>query len=175
MVACVGIGLLLTVAAGWFASVLYQQERGLAFGHFPLGLGILVGQAILWTGVVTLAIGRVVLVLDTGSGTGEYRVRSPIVDAGEPCAFKLEDIQDIFIETAREIQPRGPDRIERQVTVHRLRLRLSNPRRAITLDETQNDRLVRLQKLADRVAGFLGRTPTYSQPSQRDSNGRASN
>ncbi len=157
MVFCAGVGLLISGVCGAFSWMIYHEGGGLGFAHLPLGFGFLMGQAFLWIGLVTLAVGRMVLVLDTSTGTGEYRVRSPIIEAGKPCRFRLEDIDSIALETHVEDRTRGPDRAAGPVTVHRLRLRLNHPRRAIVLDETQNGRVERLEILGGRVAGFLGR------------------
>jgi hypothetical protein len=159
MLVCAGCGLLLTAALAWFAHHIYDDCGGLAWPHLPLSVGLLIAQVILWTGVITLLTGRLTLVLDKTLGTGDYRVCSPIVDAGEPCTFKLEDIHTLAIETQTEERPGAADHSLHEVTVHRLRLRLNRPRRAITLDETENNRTARLEELADRVAAFLGTKP----------------
>ena len=64
-------------------------------------------------------------------------------------------IDSILIETSNE---GGSDGEGFNNKVYRLRLRLTRPRVAITLDETQNNRLARLELLAGRVAEFLGKT-----------------
>jgi hypothetical protein len=164
MIVCCGLGLFLTVAVGYIANLLYEVRGGLTLPHLPLAIGLLIAQGLFWTGVVTLAVGRLTLVLDTTLGTGEYRVRSPIVEAGKPCRFQLEQIDSVVIETSRETRPGRPGHADEDVTVHRLRLRLTQPRRAITLDETENNRLARLESLAGQVADFLGKTPEHVNP-----------
>jgi hypothetical protein len=158
MFTLVGFGLVLTASVAYFAHLIYQARGGLALPHIPLSIGLLIAQVILWTGGITLAVGRQTLILDTTLGTGEYRVRSPIVEAGKPCQFKLQNVDSIAIETTKEARPGRLDHSEEEAVVHRLRLRLTQPRRAITLDETENNRLERLETLAGRVAGFLGKT-----------------
>jgi hypothetical protein len=148
-------GLLLTVAVGYIAVVLYEERGVLTLAHLPLCIGLLIAQVIFWTGAVTLAVGRLTLILDTTPGVGEYRIRSPIVEAGKPCSFKLEHVDSIALEATNETRPGN----QMDATVHRVRLRLTRPRRAITLDETENNRLERLETLAKQVANFLGKTP----------------
>ena len=159
MLGLTGFGLVLTAVLLGFAYLLHKAHAGWVWPHLALGFGLLIAQGILWTGIITLAVGRLTLVLDTTLGTGEYRVRSPIVEAGTPCKFKLEHIDSIAIETSRESRPGTLNHAEEEAVVHRLRLRLNHPRRAITLDETENNRLARLETLANHVAGFLGKTP----------------
>ena len=159
MFALVGLGSILTGAVAYFAHWVYQERGGPALPHLALGVGLLIAQVILWTGGITLAVGRQTLILDRTLDTGEYRVRSPIVEAGSPCKFKLQHIDSIAIETTRETRPGRLDHADEEAVVHRLRLRLTQPRRAITLDETENNRLDRLETLARCVAGFLGKTP----------------
>ena len=159
MIVLTSFGLLLTGALLYFAYLFYKDYGGLGWPHLALSFGLLIAQVLLWTGILTLAFGRLTLILDTTLGTGDYRVRSPIVDAGMPCQFKLEHIDSLAIETSRESRPGRLDHAGEQAVVHRLRLRLTHPRRAITLDETENNQLARLETLATRVAGFLGKTP----------------
>lgn len=160
MIVLAGIGLLLTGAIGAFAVAMYHQEGGLAWPHFPLSIGILIGQGLFWTGCITLVIGRQRLILDKAAGTGTYQVRSPIVDVGKPCSFKLAHVKDITLETRTETRPGRPGHAEGEATVHQVRLRLNKPRRAIVLDETEHGKLDRLNALAGRVAEFLGQAPT---------------
>jgi len=167
MIVFTGFGLLLTGALAYVAYLLYKEYGGLVWPHLALGFGLLIAQGILWTGIITLALGRLTLILDTTQGTGEYRVRSPIVDAGTPCRFKLEHIDSIAIERSRECRPGRLGHAEEQAVVHRLRLRLTHPRRAITLDETENNQLVRLEELGKHVAEFLGKTPMKVDHSAR--------
>jgi len=159
MIVLTGFGVFLTAALVYFAYLFYREHGGFVWPHLALGFGLLIAQVILWTGIITLAVGRLTLILDTTLGTGEYRVRSPFVEAGTPCKFKLEHIDSIAVETSREGRPGRLDHAEEQAVVHRLRLRLTHPRRAITLDETENNRLARLEELGTRVAEFLGKTP----------------
>lgn len=159
MLVLTGFGLFLTAVLVCFAYLFYKEHGGWAWPHLALGFGLLIAQVILWTGIITLAVGRLTLILDTTLGTGEYRVRSPIVEAGTPCKFKLEHIDSVAIETSRESRPGRLNHAEEEAVVHRLRLRLTHPQRAITLDETENNRLARLEELATHVAGFLGKTP----------------
>ena len=158
MIVLTCLGVLLSAGVGFFAIAVYRQNQGLAWPHFPLMAGFLIAQALFWTGVITLAVGRLMLILDAANGTGEYHVKSPIVDAGRPCTFKLDDVHSVTMETATESRPGLPGDAETIATVHRACLRLKNPRRAITLDETENDRLDRVEKVAQSVAAFLGRT-----------------
>jgi hypothetical protein len=158
MIVLTGLGLLLTTGICWFVVMVYEEHQGIAWPHLPLALGLLVAQAFLWTGVITLAVGRLMLILDTASGTGEYRVKSPIVDAGRSCVFKLENVQSVTIETTTESRLDRPGHADTVVTVHRARLRLKQPRRTITFDETEHDRLDRLESVAQDVASFLGKT-----------------
>ena len=158
MIALTCLGVILTAGVGFFAVVIYNEYQGIAWPHLPLALVFFIAQALFWTGVITLAVGRLTLILDAATGTGEYRVKSPIVDAGRPCKFKLDHIHSVTIETATESRPGRPGHADTIARVHRARLRLNKPRRAITLDETENDRINRVETVAQEVATFLGKT-----------------
>jgi len=164
MIVLTGFGLLLASALVYFGYLFYKEYDGLGWPHLALSVGLLIAQAILWTGIITLAVGRQALILDTTLGTGEYRVRSPIVEAEKPCKFKLQNVDSIAIETTREWRPGRLEHGEEEAVVHRLRLRLTQPRRAITLDETENHRMERLETLGKRIAGFLGKTLVQVDP-----------
>jgi hypothetical protein len=151
MIVATLIGVLLTVAVGWFGLEAYRRE-GVSFSLLSLGIGMLVAQFIFWTGAVTLAVGRLRLVLDRTAGTGEYQVRSPIIDAGKSCSFDLTDVHAVTIEAVREKRPHY------DVVVFHARLMLNNPRRAIVLEESQNEQVERVEVVAEAVAGFLGTT-----------------
>lgn len=146
------LGVVLTVALVWFALDTYQRH-GVGFALFSSGLGLFVAQVIFWTGAVTLAVGRLHLVLDRDSGTGEYRVRSPLIDAGKSCRFELDDVHSVTIETVREKRPHY------DVVVYHARLLLENPRRVIVLEESQNEQLERVEAVAATVAEFLSKKP----------------
>ncbi|MEM8680258.1 MAG: hypothetical protein AAGF97_13000 [Planctomycetota bacterium] len=148
------VGALLTAGAGGFAWLVYQQYAGLAWPHIPIGIGLLIAQFLFWTGAVTLAVGQLTLILDLASGQGEYRVISPIVDAGKPCRFELQHVQSVTVETSTESRPRSPGQFG-EAHVVRARLRLNKPRRAITLDESENGRVAQITRLAEEVASFL--------------------
>lgn len=156
MVAATVIGLVITAAMLAFAAHEHRQANGFALAHLPLLLGLVIGQALFWTGAVTLAVGRVALVLDRPANEGRFDVVSPIVDAGKPCRFRLDEIAHLRVESREEGRPRGPNRREMDATVVRLRLLLVNPRRAVTLDETQNGNTARIDALAEVVARWLG-------------------
>jgi len=145
------IGLLLSAAVAWFGLDTYRRE-GFGFPMVSLGVGLLVAQFIFWTGAVTLAVGRLELVLDRGTGQGEYNVRSPIIDCGKPCRFELDDIHGVTFETVTESRPQSI------AVVDRARLRVNRPRRAITLDESQNGQAERVESMAVAVAEFLETT-----------------
>ena len=101
---------------------------------------------------MTQAVGRLRLVLDRGAGTGEYQVRSPIIDAGKSCKFALDEVHAVTIEAVREKRPHY------DVVVYHARLLLDNPRRAIVLEESRNEQVERVEAVATTVAGFLGIT-----------------
>jgi hypothetical protein len=151
MIVATLIGSLLTVAVAWFARQTYHRE-GIGFPLVSLGLGVLVAQFMFWTGAVTLAVGRLRLVLDREAGTGEYEVRSPIIDAGKSCKFALSDVHGVTIEAQREKRPHY------DVVVYHARLLLENPRRVIVLEESQNEQVERVEAVAAVVACFLGTT-----------------
>ena len=83
------------------------------------------------------------------------RQRSPIVDVGKPCQFRLEDIDSVTIERREESRPRNDEHGNFPAKVCRARLRVRKPRRAIVLDETENGRERRVQKTAEAVAAWL--------------------
>lgn len=144
MAACVGFGYLLVVEAKSYLPLL------------PLSIGFLLGVLFAVTGGVTLAIGRLQLTLDRSEGRGIYEVRSPIIDAGKPCRFDLDQIDGLAIETRSEPRPGGEGFDSR---VAELRMRLLKPRRVIVLDSTQNGQMDRLRALAEEVSDWLGREP----------------
>jgi len=155
MVAAVLIGGATTAAAGRFAVLEYAQS-GLSWPHLPLALGVLIGQAIFWTGAVTLAVGRQRLVLNRGSGRGRYTVVSPIVEAGTSFEFALGKAREVALEAAREERHGHDGHGGFDARVVRAVLRVSSPRRSVVLDETQNGREARVRRTADEVAEFLG-------------------
>ncbi len=155
VMALTAIGLALTAAIGYFAFALYDASKGLAWGHLPLALGLGIGQLLFWAGAVTLAVGRLSLVLDRATGEGVYSVRSPIIDAGRPCRFRLENIARLEMTATEEARPEVGDGARFDATVVKLRLLVSRPRCAITLDETQNGNVQRIEKLRDAVANWL--------------------
>ena len=155
IVLCV-FGLAFTAAAIGFMVIIYREE-GWSWSFLPLSIGVLIGQGLFWTGAVTLAVGRLSLVLDNSAGTGEYDVVSPIIEVGKPCRFKLENVDSVSLETASEWRPGHDDRPDTTATVVRAKLRIRKPRRAILLDETENGRLERVETVAETVAAFLGK------------------
>ena len=152
------LGLVLTGAVCFFSVALFNEFDGLGLPHIALAFGLLIAQGLFWTGAVTLAVGRLTLILDKTEGRGEYRVKSPILEAGRPCKFKLDDVDSLTVETTRERRPGREGHANHDATVHRARLRLKKPRRVIVLDETENNRLERVEGVAQPVAEFLGKT-----------------
>lgn len=148
-------GAVATAAVTGFAVALYRENDGFALPHLMLAFGFVLAQVFLWTGLVTLIVGRISLELDRSTGMGEYRVRSPIVEAGKPCRFELTRVAAVALEAAREWRPGHNGGAGRDVVVTRARLRITKPRRAITLDETENQRLKRVRTIAEVVAAFL--------------------
>ena len=156
IVLCV-FGLAFTAAPIWFMTMMYQENDGWSWSFLPLSVGVLIGQGLFWTGAVTLAVGRLSLVLDTTSGTGEYEVNSPVIEVGKPCRFNLENVDSVVIESTSEWRPGHDDRLDTTAKVVRAKLRISSPRRAILLDETENNQLQRVESVAETVATFLGK------------------
>ncbi len=148
------LGVVVMAACGWFAWVSVGESGGY-LKLVPLGIGFLMGLAFLLIGLVTLAVGRMRLVLNRVSGEGEYDVYSPVIDVGKPCSFRLEDIDSVAIERHEEDRPNSDQRGSFPAKVCRARLRLRKPRRAIVLDETENGQERRVQGVAEKVGEWL--------------------
>lgn len=147
MAMCVWFGYTVVVETGNYVPIL------------PLAVGFLFGLVFAWIGATTLIVGRLKLTLDRLHEHGEYEVNSPIVEAGKPCRFHLNAIDSLVIETTHEARHSSGDTANFDAKVSRLRLRLTKPRRAITLDETENGQEARLEKLGAEVAEWLGFDP----------------
>lgn len=154
MVFAVLLGLALMSATGWFIRALID-ESGIGAPLLPLGIGFALGAAFFLIGAATLCVGHMRLVFDRTTGTGNYEVRSPIIDVGKPCSFRLEHIDSVTVERSAEARPRDVDHSGFPAKVCRARLRLRKPRRALVLDETENGRAHRVQAVADAVAAWL--------------------
>ncbi|TWT36421.1 hypothetical protein KOR34_13260 [Posidoniimonas corsicana] len=148
-----GVGIM--AATGWFGWAT-TREIGGYLQLVPLGLGFLMGAAFFLIGVVTLAVGRVRLVLDRVTGEGRYDAYSPVIEVGKPCTFRLDHIDSVTIERHEEARPRNDDHGGFPAKVCRARLRVRKPRRAIVLDETENGQEQRVQSTAEAVAAWLG-------------------
>ena len=148
------LGVAVMTACGWFAWVTMRE----AVGHLqliPLAIGCLLGAACFLIGLVTLAIGRMRLVLDRVTGNGSYEVYSPVVDVGKPCSFRLEEIDSVAIERQEEARPHNDNVGSFPAKVCRARLLIRRPRRAVVLDETENGQERRVQAVAEAVAAWL--------------------
>ena len=148
------LGVAVMAASGWFAWVSVKETGGY-LQLIPLGIGFLMGGAFFLIGLVTLAVGRMRLVLDRVSGNGSYDVYSPVIDVGKPCSFRLEEIDSVAIERHEEARPHNDDHGSFPAKVCRARLRVRKPRRVIVLDETENGQDRRVQAVAEGVAGWL--------------------
>ncbi|QDT67777.1 hypothetical protein MalM25_06810 [Planctomycetes bacterium MalM25] len=142
----------------WFAYTV-AVETGNYVPILPLAIGFLFGLVFAWMGATTLIVGRLKLTLDRLHEHGEYEVNSPIIEAGKPCRFHFKAIDSLVIESTFEARHKTNDTANFDARVSRLRLRLTKPRRAITLDETQNGQEQRLEKLGAEVAEWLGFEP----------------
>ncbi|TWT47627.1 hypothetical protein [Botrimarina hoheduenensis] len=168
LLAMAAIGGTITLCAGVFLGLLASEARGIPWGIVPVGIGLLIGVALLVAAVITLAIGRVSLTLDRPTQTGVYEVVSPIIWAGRPFELRFDQIAALEIETHQEHHPTGDRGTDATVQVHRLRLLLEHPRRVILLDETQNGHVERLQRLGAVMADWLGiAAPRASDPPPR--------
>ncbi len=148
------LGVAVIVASGWLAWVSVREQGGY-LQLIALGIGFLIGVAFFLIGLVTLAVGRMQLVLDRVTGNGKYDVDSPVIDVGKPCSFRLEEIDSVSIERHEEDRPHNDDHGRFPAKVCRARLRVRKPRRAIILDETENGQDQRVEALAKAVAAWL--------------------
>ena len=163
MIAICAFGVLATAGAVWFMWMASREsDSGWSWSFLPLSFGVLIGQGFFWIGAITLAVGRMSLVLDNTSGTGDYDVRSPVIEVGKPCHFKLANVNSVALEATSEWRPGHGDGPETTAKVLRAKLRITKPRRSIVLDETENGRVERVEKVAAAVANFL------DKPLQRD-------
>jgi hypothetical protein len=155
MIALIVIGGGVTVASVAFARALWREE-GAGMYLLPLGVGVLIGVALLVVGAVQL-FARERLVLDRVAGMGAYESNSPIVTTEKPFKFKFENVSAVVI-TTETVDPNHPSAdpgiIEAKIC--KAILRVNRPRRAVTLDEPQNGRVGRVTAIADQVAEFLG-------------------
>ena len=154
MVFALMLGVAIMAATGWFAWV-SVRETGSYLQLIPLGIGFLMGGAFFLIGLMTLAVGRMQLVLDRPTGDGNYDVHSPVIDVGKPCSFRLDDIDSVAIERLEEDRPDNDRRGSFPAKVCRARLLIRRPRRAIVLDETENGQEHRVQAVAEEVAEWL--------------------
>ncbi|MEM0927092.1 MAG: hypothetical protein AAGJ83_13705, partial [Planctomycetota bacterium] len=148
------LGITVMAAAGGFIWVTVRESYGY-LQLIPLGMGFLFGVAFFLVGLVTLAMGRMRLVLDREQGSGIYEVFSPVIDVGRPCSFDLDSIESVTVEREKWQRSKS-ERHSDSTEFCRVRLRIRRPRRAITLDETQNGRDERIHLLASTVADWLG-------------------
>lgn len=148
------LGASVMCASAWFGSVVVQ-ETGNYLALIPLGIGFAMGLGFFAIGVLTLTVGRMRLEFNRVSGEGTYDVFSPVVDVGTPCQFRLEHIDGIALERQVEVRRGGESTGNFQAKVCRARLRLRKPRRAITLDETENGHDLRVQSIVEVVAVWL--------------------
>jgi len=157
MIALIVIGDGIAMACGAFAWIVWNAE-GPGMYLLPLGIGALIGLALFGVGVVQL-FARERLVLDRATGRGTYESNSPIVATGKPFKFKLADVDSVVMttETVETHASVGRPGIG-ETKVRQAVLRVTKPRRAVTLDETQNGRTERVTAIADQVARFLGKT-----------------
>lgn len=157
MMALALIGSGIVAACCSFGWTLWNEE-GAGMFLLPIGTGILIGLALFAVGVVQL-FAREKLVLDRSTGRGAYESNSPIVTTGKPFKFKLENVDSVVIteETIETHMAAGePGMSESKVC--KATLRVTKPRRAVTLDETQNGRIQRVTSIAEQVSKFLGKT-----------------
>jgi|TARA_B110000914_G_scaffold219960_1_gene229321 hypothetical protein len=157
MVALLLIGGAIMTSCGIFALKLWQEEGPVMF-LVPVGSGVLIGLALFGVGLVQLFASER-LILDRSAGRGSYESNSPIVTTEKPFKFKLTSINSIVItqetvEAPVALTQSGMS----ESTVCKAVLRVTKPRRAVTLDETQNGRVERVTKIAEQVADFLGET-----------------
>ena len=158
MFALIAFGVGMMALTAWFAYTIAIETENY-FPVLPLAVGFLFGLVFAWIGATTLIYGRLKLTLDRLHEHGEYEVNSPIIEAGKPCRFHLDAIHSLVIESAHEARHKTDDTANFDAKVSRLRLRLTKPRRAITLDETENGQEARLEKLGAEVAEWLGVEP----------------
>ncbi|MGK0189552.1 MAG: hypothetical protein ACI9R3_005369 [Verrucomicrobiales bacterium] len=155
MIALALIGGGIAAACGAFIQMQWREE-GSGMFLLPLGIGMLIGLVLFGVGVVQL-FAKERLVLDRSTGRGTYESNSPIVTTEKPFKFKIENVNSVVItmETVEiNVSLDGLGRSEAKVC--KAVLRVNKPRRAVTLDETQNGRTQRVSAVAEHVAEFLG-------------------
>ncbi|MCH1498163.1 MAG: hypothetical protein L7U83_03750 [Akkermansiaceae bacterium] len=142
------------VSFGW---ILWKEE-GAGISLFPIGIGTLVGLALFGMGVAQL-FSRERLVLDWSTGWGAYESNSPLVTTEKPFKFKIGNVSSVVItiETV-ETSVAVDVPVVSEVKICKAVMRVNKPRRAVILDETQNGRTQRVSAVAEKVAGFLGKT-----------------
>lgn len=158
MIAFTAIGGVLTAAV--VAAAVHEIKQGNHGTLVPIGIGMLVAQALFWAGVITLVFARERLELDRVTGRGRYTICSPIVDTGNsPFEFDLASVDSVSLElTLDSTSAPGPGGFDRRSTteVYRARLRILRPRRGVVLLERSESGREQALGLAREVAGFLG-------------------
>ena len=154
MAFAIAVGLAVDGFVGYLMWIQWE-EGGPGLFILPLSVGMLMGSAFVVIGVLQL-FARERLVLDKQSGTGQYESNSPIITTEKPFTFKLDDVHSVVVSTQmieRHIAANEPGWSE--ATQCKAVLRVVKPRRGVTLDETQNGRVKRVNRIAKEVAGFL--------------------
>ena len=162
MIAMTAIGAAISTVVLAIGNAAYQSQ-GLSWPLAPIGLGMLMGLALVTVGVVTLTTARERLTLDTTTGRGEYHARSPIVTTPRPFGFGLDDIDRVVFDYTTERHPAGERGTERTGEVWSAVLRVNGPRRAVVLDRSENHRDARVRAIADEIATFLGLPVTETE------------
>jgi len=154
MAFAIAVGLAVNGFVGYLMWIQWE-EGGPGLFILPLSVGMLMGSAFVVIGVLQL-FARERLVLDKQSGKGQYESNSPIITTEKPFTFKLDDVHSVVVSTQmieRHIAANEPGWSE--ATQCKAVLRVVKPRRGVTLDETQNGRVKRVNRIAKEVAGFL--------------------
>ena len=157
MIALIVIGDGIMLASGAFGWRMWK-DQGPGMYLLPVGIGALIGLALFGVGLIQL-FARERLVLDRSKAEGLYESNSPIVTTGKSFKFKLSDVDSVVLSTETidtHVSAGGPGMGETNVC--QALLRVTQPRRAVTLDETQNGRTERVTAIAGQVARFLGKT-----------------
>ena len=149
------LGLLIitvTFLMGWSV----WQKTDMRIILLPISIGALMGVGFLWIGVIQLKSSEQ-LILDKNQKTGVYVSTSPFIVTEKSCRFPWKDIESIELtqQPASMVSDPSTGHSPEPSQLSMAILKTIHPRRKITLDETQNGNLDRVESLAKTTAAFL--------------------
>lgn len=149
MAVMLAIGLLLTLAGGWFVVTLIQH--GEWFGPIMLSFGVMIGLGLVSFAFVQL-LSRERVELDRVTGRGRHTRALLWFKPRRLLAFDLDRVARVEIVRRTEAHREGPG----ENHLCEIELRISKPRRTVRLAESADHRRDKAETLAGEVAAYLG-------------------